>query len=451
MDTCTGLKKMNLPKNVDKVLSLLNDCGFEAYLVGGCVRDTMMNKQPNDYDITTNALPEEIIACFHGYKTVLSGIKHGTVGIVSDGELTEVTTYRLDGDYIDGRHPENVTFTSDIKSDLARRDFTVNAIALARNGEIVDPFGGTEDIKNKIIRCVGEADIRFGEDALRIMRGVRFLSVLGFEAEEKTAFSMKKNTHLLSAVSAERIFDELKKLIMGENVCKSLLEYKEIICRIIPEFFDCVDFDQHNIHHCYDVYTHTAHTVGNCPYDITLRLAALFHDIGKPSKFFVGDDGQGHFYGHAKESAQMTEKILTKLKASAKEKNEVAELVAIHDRDIADTAPSLKRLLSKYSEETAEKLFDLKIADTLSQSEICFSRINSLKKTRMHMKEIAEKKECFNISSLAINGGDLIALGVPQSKKIGEILKILLESVINGEIKNERVELTRKLFIDRLL
>lgn len=429
---------MNIPENIKFATDRLISNGYDAHLVGGCVRDMLMGKQPHDYDITTNALPEKIIDCFSDKQLYLSGLKHGTVAVIIGGEAVEITTYRIDGEYSDSRHPENVVFTNDLTLDLSRRDFTINAAALTPSGELTDVFGSSEDIKNKIIKCVGDADKRFSEDALRIMRAFRFASVLGFTIEEKTADAMKRNAHLLKNISAERIYQELCKAVCGDNILFCLLSMKDIICEIMPEFKACIGFDQHNIHHCYDVYTHIAHTVANCPNDLYLRLTALFHDIGKPQMFFMGDDNQGHFYGHAQKSAETANDILRRLKAPNDVRNNVVALVRLHDRDIADTNAALRRLLSQVGSETASRLFEIKKADTLSQSELCFERLGKLDTAFEHMKEIINKKECFSVKNLEINGHDLIDLGCPQSRKIGEILNKLLISVINGEIKNER-------------
>lgn len=435
---------MYIPENIKFITDRLEQNGFEAYLVGGCVRDMLMGKEPHDYDITTNALPESIIKCFSDCRLVLSGLKHGTVAVICGGEAIEVTTYRIDGDYSDSRHPESVKFAKSIELDLARRDFTMNAIACSTGGRLIDVFGGKSDIEKKIIKCVGDPDKRFGEDALRIMRAARFSSVLGFDIEEKTAAAADNNAVLLKNISSERIYSELCKMVCGENVLSVLTERKKVICEIIPEFNCCVDFCQHNIHHCYDVYTHTAHAVQSCPNDLYLRLAALFHDIGKPQMFFMGEDNQGHFYGHAKKSAEIAEGILKRLKAPNDVKENVILLIRLHDRDIVNTPAALKRLLSQIGADAADRLFELKKADTLAQSEICRNRIAFLSQAQEHMREIVNKKECFSVKNLEINGRDLISCGCPQSKKIGEILNELLSLVINGEIENEHEALALK-------
>ncbi len=429
---------MKLPGYVQTLINRLENNGFEAYAVGGCVRDMLMNKTPADYDVTTNARPEEIKRCFDDYTTILVGEKHGTVCVVSEGENVEITTYRIDGDYKDGRHPETVTFTSYIEEDLARRDFTVNAIAYSPKTGLLDPFGGVEDIKRKIIRCVGKAEKRFDEDALRILRAVRFSSVLDFEIDAETEKAVHKRCADLNKISSERIFSELCKLICGKNVKAVLTGFSDVMSVIIPELRETVGFEQRNTHHCYDVYTHTAHVVENCPPDTELRLAALFHDAGKPECFFMGDDGQGHFYGHAAKSEELCRNALSRLKASNSIKKLVCELVRLHDRDIVNTKKSLRRLLSAMSEEGAKRIFFLKKADNLSLAKEYRSRVEVLSETERAFYEIMENKECVCETDLAISGKDLIELGLEPGRELGKIKREILSAVIDGELENEK-------------
>lgn len=432
---------MKLPDYVLTLINRLEAEGFEAYAVGGCVRDILMGEEPNDYDITTNAKPEDIKRCFSDYPTILVGEKHGTVCVVSGDENVEITTYRIDGEYKDSRHPETVTFTSSLKEDLARRDFTINAIAYSPSLGIYDPFGGADDIKSKIIRCVGRADKRFDEDALRMLRALRFSSVLGFDIDEEAQASIHKKSTDLNKISVERIFSELCKLICGKNVKSVLCEFSDVISVIVPELKQTVGFEQKNIHHCFDVYTHTANVVEKCPPDRDLRLAALFHDAGKPSCFFMGDDGQGHFYGHAAVSEELSNAALTRLKAPNNAKKLVCELVRLHDRDVVNTKKSLKRLLSGISEEAARRIFLLKKADNLSLAPEYHCRVEDLTKTEEEMYAIMENNECVSHKSLAISGRDLIELGLPQGKKLGEVKKSILSAVIDGEVENEKTVL----------
>ena len=432
---------MKLPDYVLSLIKRLEEGGFEAYAVGGCVRDMLMGEEPHDYDITTNAKPEDIKRCFSDYPTILIGEKHGTVCVVSDGENVEITTYRIDGEYKDSRHPEKVTFTTSLKEDLARRDFTVNAIACSPTSGIYDPFGGTDDIKRRIIRCVGQAEKRFDEDALRLLRAIRFSSVLGFEIDVEAETAIHKKCTDLNRISEERIFSELCKLICGANVKSVLCKFPDVISVIIPELKETVGFEQKNIHHCFDVYTHTANVVEKCPPDRELRLAALFHDAGKPDCFFMGEDGQGHFYGHAAKSEELCNAALTRLKAPNGTKKLVCELVRLHDRDVVNTKKSLRRLLSSISEDAAKRIFLLKKADNLSLSPEYHGRVEALSETEKAMYDIMENNECVSDKSLAISGRDLIELGLSEGKELGLVKKAILSAVIDGEVENEKTVL----------
>ena len=432
---------MHIPEYINKVLLRLEEKGYEAYIVGGCVRDTLLGRVPEDYDITTNALPVEIKKCFEDKKTINIGEAHGTIAVVSDGHVVEITTMRVDGEYDDNRHPRNVSFTRSIEEDLRRRDFTVNAIAISRTGYVVDMFGGIDDIKNRVIKAVGNPYERFGEDALRIMRCIRFASILGFDIETKTSDAAHSLAHTLSCVSKERIFTEFSKLICGKNACGILLEYKDILCSVIPEIRSMIDFDQKNIHHAFDVYTHSVYAVGNCPQDLPLRLAAFFHDIGKPDCFFIGEDGQGHFYGHASKSAEITDKVLKNLKVSNKLKDLVTELIKIHDRDIVNTQKALRKLWNNISPETAERIFPLKIADTLALAPEYHNRTEYLSKAQEAFEEIKSATSQIRENTLALNGRDLMEYGIADGKEIGRIKKLLVEAVVNGEAENRKQEL----------
>ncbi len=441
-------ERLYVPNYVNRLLHKLSENGFEAYVVGGCVRDAIMGRIPEDYDITTNALPEQIKKCFENYTTILVGEKHGTVCVVSDGNNVEITTYRTDGEYKDFRHPEKVCFARNIEDDLSRRDFTMNAIAYSENCGFVDPFGGCEDIRNRIIRCVGDAKRRFEEDALRIMRALRFSSVLGFEIEENAAEVIEAYRSYLNNISKERIFTELSKMLCGENIVSVLLKFPNVISEVVPDLKKSIGFNQHNKHHVYDVYTHTAHVVGNCPDDLPLRLAALFHDVGKPSCFFTGDDGQGHFYGHAEESEAVAARVLTDLKSSNQLKRLVCELIKIHDREIVNTPKSIRRFLNSVSADAANRIFDLKKADNLSLAPEYRCRALQLEETESQMHIIMESNQCVSEKQLQINGKDLIQLGVQPGRKLGFIKGEMLKRVIDGDIENNReclVEYAKKL------
>ncbi len=442
-----GGDSMNIPAYAKRVSDMLTKSGYEAYFVGGCVRDEIMGRAVNDYDITTNALPEQMKEVFKGFKTILTGEKHGTVTVVSEGENIEVTTYRIDGEYEDARHPESVYFTPCVKEDLARRDFTINAICF--NKEFVDPFGGIEDIKNKIIRTVGESDKRFCEDALRIMRALRFSAVLGFEIEAETKKSIFKNKELLKKVSAERLFSEFSKLIMGDFAENVLLEYGQVLGVFIPEILPCIGFDQKNKYHVYDVYTHIVRSVSESEKDLTIRLGMFFHDIGKP-QVFTFDGESGHFKGHDKKSAEIAKEVLTRLKVDNKTKNIVTELVGEHQREIIPQKKYVKRFLAKFNYEFFDLLMKVKTADTKAHSSLAKGNLEIIEKLKIIKNEIEHTGECVSVKTLNINGNDLIKMGITDGKTIGKILKSLLEKVIDGEIENKKEDLLKNaLFIDK--
>lgn len=429
-----------LPNEVKIALDNLNKNGFEAYIVGGCVRDSLLGDSPKDYDITTSAEPEEVMKIFRSFRVIETGIKHGTVTVLIHGVPLEITTFRIDSDYADHRHPENVTFTKSLKEDTARRDFTMNAIAYNEKSGISDFYGGSEDIKKRIIRCVGDPDKRFNEDALRIMRAIRFSSVLGFDIEENTKQAIFRNKELLKNISSERIAGELVKLLCGENVKNVLIEYIDVLGVVIPELLPMKGFDQQNFHHIYDILTHTAVAVENIEPVPALRLTALFHDIGKPKCFSI-KDGVGHFYGHASISAEMTDKILSRLKFDNATKATVTKLVKLHDVQIEETESAVKRSLGKNTPEIFFLLLDMKRADTLALSPEYFPRLEYLDRLQKKAEEILNAKACFSLKELAVSGHDLIALGVKPGKEIGSILNKLLEEVITEKLPNDKEKL----------
>ncbi len=431
---------INQPDFVKKAIEKLNADGFEAYEVGGCVRDSLMGRKPYDWDITTSASPIETKAVFEGYKVVETGIKHGTVTVIIDGHHLEITTYRIDGGYTDNRHPDKVSFTKKLSEDLSRRDFTINAIAFHAEKGIYDCFDGVSDIKNRIIRCVGEPDRRFSEDALRIMRALRFASVLGFEIEEETEKSIRKNAHLLKNIAAERISVELSKLLCGKNVYKVLMSFPDVLEEIIPEIGNTVGFDQKTKYHIFDVYEHILKSTENIKPVLHLRLAMLFHDIGKPHCFTIDENGQGHFKGHAKISYEIAEKSLGALKYDNVTKEKVLTLIKYHDAVIEDDERLIKRWLNRLTPEVFFDLMEVKKADTLSQNPE-FDRTCMIEAVSKKATEILERKECFSLSALAVKGDDLLALGVPEGKKIGKALEFLLKAVTDGKCENDKQKL----------
>lgn len=428
---------MNLPAQVNTALQLLKGNGHEAYIVGGCVRDFIMCKAHTDIDITTSAEPNEVIDVFVDYKIIETGLKHGTVTVIIDAMPLEITTYRIDGNYSDNRRPNKVSFTKSIKEDLARRDFTINAIAYNPEVGFIDYFNGREDIDNKIIRAVGNPEERFNEDSLRILRGLRFSSQLGFKIEKRTADAMFSQGDLLKNISAERIASEFIKTLTGENVKKVLLDYTEIFGVVIPEILSMKNFEQKTPYHIYDVLEHSLIVTENVFPVTHLKLAALLHDSGKPQAFSIDEKGIGHFYGHPDKSVIIAEEILARLKFDNFTKERVGLLIKYHDVPIEPTEKSIKRWLHKLSPELFFELIELKKADNIGQNPEYRSRQAELGEILEIAKKIIGQAECFSLKHLAINGDDLIATGIPEGKEIGKCLNRVLQLVMDGELKND--------------
>lgn len=438
------MHKIFMPDYCKTLIKSLEEKGFEAYLVGGCVRDSVMGITPHDYDITTSATPDEMLECFSDFKVIETGVKHGTLTVVIDENQIEVTTFRIDGEYTDFRRPDSVSFSRDLEEDLSRRDFTINALAYNEKTGIVDMFGGLEDIKNEKIRCVGEPDKRFFEDALRILRALRFSSTLDFEIEKDTAKSILKNQELIKNIAVERVFVEFKKLLCGKRVEQVLLEFRDVFAQFIPEIKPCFDFEQKTKYHCYDVYTHIVKTVANIKADEKMRLTAFFHDIGKPQTFFTDENGVGHFYGHNKNSSHIAKQVLKRLKADNKTVEDVATNVYIHDREVYLTEKSVKRFLSKYSLQFFYDLLEIKKADALAHAKEYRDRTDYLQTLYDLSSKIINEKQCFNLKDLALNGYDLINLGY-SGKCVGASLEFLLGEVIDGKVQNEKESLIKHL------
>ena len=436
---------MDMPKNVDTAINLLQSAGFEAYAVGGCVRDSLLGKTPNDWDITTSAKPEDMKSVFINFHCIDTGIKHGTVTVVIDGEPLEITTFRLDGEYEDNRHPKSVTFTSDLGADLGRRDFTVNAMAYSKKTGTVDLFGGQNDLKNKIIRCVGDPDRRFNEDALRILRALRFASALDFEIEEKTAQSLLKNCALLGNISEERIAKELLKLVCGKGAKRILTDFAPVLFEILPELQPMYKNSHDNPHHCYDIYEHTLIAVESIDPDPTLRFAMLLHDCGKPAVKKFDENGVAHFYGHQRISAEISAQILARLKVSNKFRDEILFLVSNHDRwELYENTEKMPRYLSKFGLDGVLKLLKVMRADVLAQSPEYRYRLDQIADAEETAKNLAAQKPCLSLSELQINGRTLMDIGIPQGRKLGAVLAQLLDEVIDGVTKNTQEALTTR-------
>ena len=429
-------------------IEILKSKGFEAFLIGGSVRDFVMGLPIGDIDITTNATPDEVKQVFADFRVIETGIKHGTVTVLINDEPLEITTYRSEGTYSDNRHPDSVTFSKSLADDVVRRDFTMNGIAYDFDNGFCDLVGGLPDIKNKTIRCIGDAETRFREDALRILRAMRFSSVLGFEIETETKNAIHKCKDLLKNISAERIREEFTKLICGKNAYTVLQEFSDVVTVFIPEISDCVGFEQKNRHHCFDVYTHTLKAVEKSSQNYIIRLALFFHDIGKPSVAHFDEKGEQHFYSHPKKSAEMTETIMTRLRFDNDTKNKVVTLVRMHDSPIMVndmTKPDRKRLKKIMSQIGADLIFDLieiKYCDNSAQNPEYFRGEDFYKQTCEIVNEIINEKECFSIKHLAVDGNDLISLGY-KGKKIGEALEKCLTAVIDGKVENEKSELIK--------
>lgn len=436
---------MDMPKNVDIAINLLQSAGFEAYAVGGCVRDSLLGKTPNDWDITTSAKPEDMKSVFADFHCIDTGIKHGTVTVVIDGEPLEITTFRLDGEYEDNRHPKSVTFTSDLGADLGRRDFTVNAMAYSKMTGTVDLFGGQNDLKNKIIRCVGDPDRRFNEDALRILRALRFASALDFEIEEKTAQSLLKNCALLGNISEERIAKELLKLVCGKGAKRILTDFAPVLFEILPELQPMYKNSHDNPHHCYDIYEHTLIAVESIDPEPTLRFAMLLHDCGKPAVKKFDENGVAHFYGHQRISAEISAQILARLKVSNKFRDEILFLVSNHDRwELYENTEKMPRYLSKFGLDGVLKLLKVMRADVLAQSPEYRYRLDQIADAEETAKNLAAQKPCLSLSELQINGRTLMDIGIPQGRKLGAVLAQLLDEVIDGVTKNTQEALTTR-------
>lgn len=436
---------MDMPKNVDIAINLLQSSGFEAYAVGGCVRDSLLGKTPNDWDITTSAKPEDMKSVFAEFHCIDTGIKHGTVTVVIDGEPLEITTFRLDGEYEDNRHPKSVTFTSNLGADLGRRDFTVNAMAYSKMTGTVDLFGGQNDLKNGIIRCVGDPDRRFNEDALRILRALRFASALDFEIEEKTAQSLLKNRALLGNISEERIAKELLKLVCGKGAKRILTDFAPVLFEILPELQPMYKNSHDNPHHCYDIYEHTLIAVESIDPEPTLRFAMLLHDCGKPAVKKFDENGVAHFYGHQRISAEISAQILARLKVSNKFRDEILFFVSNHDRwELYENTEKMPRYLSKFGLDGVLNLLKVMRADVLAQSPEYRYRLDQIADAEETAKNLAAQKPCLSLSELQINGRTLMDIGIPQGRKLGAVLAQLLDEVIDGVTKNTQEALTTR-------
>lgn len=437
-----------MPKDVLFILNKLRESGFEAYIVGGSVRDKIMGIEPHDYDITTSARPDEIKRVFKDYKTVLVGEDFGTVGILLDKTLYEVTTFRIDGNYIKNRKPERVIFSKNLTEDLKRRDFTINAMAMDGDGKLYDPFDGQADIENKIIRAVGNPNERIREDALRMMRAIRFAGRFGFFIEEELFDALSLNAGLLKNIAPERIFDEFSKMITGENPSNYLLLMEEtgILDVIFPDLKRTVGFVQFSPYHDKTLFDHLLCVMDNVKPDLSLRLAALFHDISKVDTLTIGEDGRGHFYGHEVLGGDKVEEILKRYRLPNKTIEKVKILILDHMKVHAEmTDKALRRQIKRVGRDNVLDLYDLLIADCMcTRADMDASFIINRKN---RVKELLDEKEMKTEKFLEINGNDIKSLGFSEGKIIGKILKDLEEMVLDDPEKNRRAYLLE--YIDK--
>ena len=437
-----SFSSIKLPEKAKEIISRLERGGFSAFVVGGAVRDSLTGREATDFDIATSALPEETERLFQDLKVFKTGEKHGTVTVVIDGENFEVTTFRKDKGYSDMRRPDEVEFVTSLEEDLKRRDFTVNALAYNEKTGIVDVCGGLDDLKNGVIRTVGAPNERFGEDALRILRALRFSSQLGFAIEANTAKSIFAYKERLKTVSGERVFHELKKLLLGKNSEEVLTEFAEVIFVVIPELADCYKFEQKSSWHSFDVYTHIVKATAVVKNTAELKFTALLHDVEKPRTFFM-KNGEGHFYGHAEQSAETAKKTLKRLKAPNVFINDVYTLVKYHDIPIGEDEYSIKKRLCRFGEKSFFDLVEMKRADNSGQgTKKADEERGKVVYIKEKAKEIVERGDCFSLSSLKVNGDDLVGLGY-KGIEVGVALDKLLDRVMRGEVANDREELLK--------
>lgn len=427
-------------------LNTLEKSGFEAYLVGGSVRDYLMGMPLGDKDITTNATPEEVRGVFGGFRVIDTGFRHGTVTVLTDGEPLEITTYRTESKYSDCRRPDSVAFSKSFSDDVLRRDFTINGIGISADGKLRDEVGGQKDIENKIIRAIGNPTDRFSEDALRILRAVRFASVLGFEIEKNTEKALFNKKNLLKNISAERKREELLKLICGKNAENILLKYRDVISECIPEIQCEFDFGQHNRHHIFDVYSHSVKALASAKNDANIRMALLLHDLGKPSTAKYDENGEMHFKRHAAVSFEIAEEILNRLRFSNADKNEILTLIKYHDipfmsEDMRSVSQKrIRKIVSKFGVDSAFKLLEVRRCDNLAQSPEYYLGDGFYDECAEKIRETAEKNECLTLRDLAIDGNELIKMGF-TGRQIGEALNKMLENVLNETLRNTKAEL----------
>ncbi len=427
---------VRIPEPVRTILARLEAAGYEAWCVGGAVRDALLGRTASDWDVASSALPEAVLDLF-GPDALPTGLRHGTVTVKTAGGGVEVTTFRRDGAYLDNRHPDHVEFTGSLAEDLSRRDFTVNAIAMNLRGELADPFGGRADLAAGVLRAVGNPEERFREDGLRIMRGLRFASKLGFAVEAETEAAVRRCASLLKNIAPERLREETTGLLCGGHAERVLLDYPDILGVFLPEIIPCVGFAQRNKHHCFDVWGHTARSVGEVKPMPVLRWTMLLHDLGKPECFTLGDNGQGHFYGHWRVSVEKGGAILDRLRFDNQSKRTILTLVDRHDSELPLDEKTVRRRLRQLGEETVRLLLEVKRADNLAQAPAYRDRQRLIGQWEALLDMVLAEESCFSLRQLAVKGGDLTALGA-AGPRVGEVLEALLDRVVDGELPNDR-------------
>lgn len=437
--------KIKMPVDVRMIIDRIEKSGFSAYAVGGCVRDSLLMKEPNDWDICTDALPADILRIFADFHTFDTGIKHGTVSVVVNSVVYEITTFRVDGEYFDNRHPENVEFTDDLTTDLSRRDFTINAMAYSDKSGLADPFDGLYDLEMMAVRCVGDPVQRFNEDALRIMRALRFASCYNMAVEKHTAQAVFICKSLLKNIAAERITTEFDKLVCGESCEYILRRFKTVFAQFLPEITIMFGYEQNTPHHNKTLWRHTTCAMSNIDPEPLLRITMLLHDLGKPMACKKDPDGTSHFKGHPKFSAVMAERILERMKYPREFINDCVTLIAFHDVRFTGSKPQIKHVMNKIGETNMCRLLKVQYADLMAQS--MYKRDEKLAKFNLACKafeEIVREKDCFTLKQLDINGHDLIRIGITDGKQIGFTLNKLLGMVIDEKIENENSALIIK-------
>jgi tRNA nucleotidyltransferase (CCA-adding enzyme) len=437
---------ITMPKDVKYILDKLKAAQYDGYIVGGCCRDSILNRPIHDWDICTSATPEQVMEIFKDEYIIPTGLQHGTVTIMLNGTGYEVTTFRQDGDYSDGRHPDSVKFTNSLIEDLSRRDFTINAMAYNDKDGLIDPFGGLDDIENKLIRCVGKAEDRFNEDALRMLRAIRFACQLDFEIHPSIGWQIGYTdmVNKLNNISVERINSEFVKIVMTNQFNKRLVWNHGVFSLFIPELKDMIYFKQNNPYHIYDVFLHTVHALEKCESnDLIVRLAVLFHDIGKPHSCQEGDDGIRHFKGHGRVSAEITDSIMKHLRFDNETRNHIVELIRYHDATFEVGKKYVKRWLNKIGEEQFRRLLEVRKADIKAQNPIYEKeRLKKVRDIEILLDEVIREDECFSLKDLAINGNDVqTVMRLKEGKDIGYWLKEILNRVIDGELNNNKEDL----------